>query len=260
MSEALAATRERAAAPAALSVRGLTGPAGHTIIFEVDLDVPAGATQLVLGPIHSGKSMLMRHLVGLERPERGTVDVGGERFDLVTATEDVMRRMRTRIGTIFEGSALISRIGVIDNVELPLLEHTELDASDAREAARELLSQVGVEVDADATPLGLGRAERRRVALARALALSPAVILLDEPTVGLDSHAAAQFDETLGRLQEARGFGVLMLSHEVRHAFGRASHIYVLAQGRIVEQGDRQHLQRSSNGVVRQLLDRRGHG
>jgi phospholipid/cholesterol/gamma-HCH transport system ATP-binding protein len=250
-------TDERAT-PLALSVRGLTGPAGDHIIFDVDLDLPVGATQLVLGPIHSGKSMLMRHLVGLERAAHGTIVLTGQTYDAATLDEAAFRKIRPRIGTIFEGSALISRIGIVDNVELPLLEHTELEAGDAREAARELLDIVGIDSHDDVTPAQLGRAERRLVALARAIALRPSVLLLDEPTVGLDSHSAAQFDETLARLQADRGFGILMFSHEVRHAFGRTEHIYVMAHGRIVEHADRDTLRASSNSVVRRLLDRRG--
>jgi ABC-type transporter Mla maintaining outer membrane lipid asymmetry ATPase subunit MlaF len=147
---------------------------------------------------------------------------------------------------------------VIDNVELPLLEHTTASRTEARDAARELLAEVGLSVDGTEIPAQLGRAERRRVALARALALRPPILLLDEPTHGLDAGAAADLDDTIARLQARHGFGVLIFSREVRHAFGRATQIYVMATGRIIEQGGRAALQASPNDIVRQLFHRRG--
>ncbi len=242
----------------ALAVRGLTGPAGSPFVHDVTLHVPFGETHVLLGPIHSGKTMVLRHLVGLEVAERGEIEVDGERYDAHGEPELATRRMRTRIGVVFEGSALISRIGIVENVELPLLEHTDATPAEARETARELLAEVGMGVDEDIVPERLSRGARRRVALARALALRPAALLLDEPTLGLDAHTAAEFDDTIARVQEARGFGVLIFSHEVRHAFGRAQEISVMAEGRIVAQGSRDALEASGHPVVERLLHRRG--
>ena len=241
----------------ALEVRSLTGPAGEPIIHDVSLAVARGRTHLVLGPIHSGKSLLMRHIVGLEAAERGTIVVDGEEYDATGESEAVLRRMRTRMGVIFEGSALLTRLSVLENVELPLLEHTAATAGEAREAARALLADVGLVVDPGLTPLQLGRLERRRVALARALALRPPVVLLDEPTHGLDSHSAQLFDDTLARLQDAEGFAMMILSHEVRHAYGRVEQISVMSDGAIVEQGPRESLLASEHEVIRRLLKRR---
>jgi phospholipid/cholesterol/gamma-HCH transport system ATP-binding protein len=241
-----------------LEVRHLTGPETAPVIFDVSVDVERGATKLVLGPIHSGKSMLMRHIVGLECAARGELVIDGQAFSATGEAEAVLRRMRTRIGAVFEGSALFTRISVIENVELPLLEHTDATPAEARDAARELLAEVGLVVDDETTPAQLGRAEQRRVAIARALALRPPILLLDEPTHGLDSHSAAELDDVIGRIQEQSGFGVLIFSHEVRHAFGRAQHIYVLANGSIVAQGNRDALRASEHEVVRRLLHRRG--
>jgi phospholipid/cholesterol/gamma-HCH transport system ATP-binding protein len=251
------AAHETAAPPAALEVLGLTGPAGARILFDVTLRVPAGETHVVLGPIHSGKSMLLRHLVGLERATEGTLAVGGERFDARAPSDDDLARLRRRVGAVFEGSALFSRMSVVENVELPLLEHTDASPRAAREAARELLAEVGLRPDDDVTPADLGRADKRRVALARALALRPPVVVLDEPTVGLDAHSAAELDDALERTQARRGFGALILTHEVRHAFGRARRIDVMAQGRLVAGGDRAALLASEHPVVKQLLHRR---
>jgi phospholipid/cholesterol/gamma-HCH transport system ATP-binding protein len=224
----------------------------------VNLVLHAAQTHVVLGLIHSGKSMLMRLLLGLERAESGQVIVEGRSYDATGETDTVTRDMRRRIGVVFEGSALLSRISIIENVELPLLEHRHTDPRDARDAAQELLRVVGMNVAEDTTPLQLGRAEQRRVALARALALDPGILLMDEPSHGLDPHAAAELDDTVKKLQQERGFGVLIASHEARYAFRGANQISVMANGRIVEQGNRDQLQASEHEVVRQLLNRRG--
>lgn len=242
---------------AALEIESLTGQTGDPPVFGVSLQVPRGETQLVLGPIHSGKSMLLRHIVGLERALEGTIVIGGERFDARGEPPNVLRRMRTRIGAVFEGSALVTRIGVIENVELPLLEHTTATAREARDAARELLAEVGLSVDGDTMPLQLSRADQRRVALARALALRPPIVLLDEPTLGLDAFSAAELDDTIARVQGDYGIGVLIFSHEVRHAYGRTQYIYVMANGEIVAQGPRDTLRYDEHEMVRRLLNRR---
>ncbi len=239
-------------------MRGLTGPASDPAITGIDLDVERGGTRVVLGPIHSGKSMVMRHVVGLERARTGTIRVDGETFDATHTDERLLLRLRKRIGVVFEGSALVTRISAVENVELPLLEHTDVAPDEARDAARELLAEVGLTVDDETTPEQLTRVGQRLVALARALALRPPLLLLDEPTHSLDPHSAAQLDETIRRLQDANGFGVLIFTNEVRHAFGRARHIYVLSQGRIVASGDREALLESRHAVVRSLLHRRG--
>jgi ABC-type transporter Mla maintaining outer membrane lipid asymmetry ATPase subunit MlaF len=241
----------------ALEARGLTGPKGGPIIFDIDLAVPHGHTSLVLGPIQSGKSMLMRLLVGLECASAGTISVDGHTFDPTNPREESLRALRARVGVLFEGSALLRRISVLENVELPLLEHRHVARDEARDAARELLAEVGMEVDHATMPVQLGRAEQRRVALARALALRPKLLLLDEPTIGLDSPAAHAFDEMLQDVQRRYGVGIVIFSHEVRHAYAPANEISLLVGGRIVARGTRESLLESDDPAVHGLLHRR---
>jgi len=241
----------------ALEVHHLSGPAGSPLIFDIDLFVDCGETVLVLGPIQSGKSMLMRHLVGLECASTGSIAVDGFSFDPTRPDEKALRKFRTRVGVVFEGSALLRRISVVENVELPLLEHQHRSRSNARDAAQELLAEVGIEVEADTMPVQLGRAGQRRVALARALALHPRLLLLDEPTLGLDSQAAHDFDETLQALQRRYNFGIVIFSHEVRHAYAPANEIDILAGGRIIARGSRESLLESDEAVIHGLLHRR---
>jgi phospholipid/cholesterol/gamma-HCH transport system ATP-binding protein len=241
----------------ALEVHDLTGPEGSPLIFDIDLGVDRGETILILGPIQSGKSMLMRHLVGLECAAAGTIAVDGFAIDPTNPEEKELRRFRSRVGVVFEGSALLRRISVVENVELPLLEHGRLSRSKARDAAQELLAEVGIEVDADTMPVQLGRAGQRRVALARALALHPRLLLLDEPTLGLDSQAAHDFDETLQALQRRYNFGIVIFSHEVRHAYGPVNEIDILVGGHIIARGSRESLLESDDPVIHGLLHRR---
>ena len=243
---------------AVLRVEDLTGPTPRPVIHDVSLAVPKGATHLVIGPIQAGKSMLMRHIVGLEHPVSGRIFLEGTRVDGAADSDAQLRRLRARLGVVFEGSALISRLSAVENVELPLLEHSRVTPAEARHAARELLSEVGMADATERTADALGRSAQRRVAIARALALRPPMLLLDEPTQGLDAHAAHEVDELLRTLQARYEFGTLIFSHEVRHAFGMASQIYVMAAGTIVARGDREALEESENEVVRQLLHRRG--
>jgi phospholipid/cholesterol/gamma-HCH transport system ATP-binding protein len=241
----------------ALEVHRLSGPARAPLIFDIELFVARGETLLVLGPSQSGKSMLMRLLVGLECASSGTIAIDGADFDPTKPDEKALRSLRARVGVLFEGSALLRRISVLENVELPLLEHEHSTRARARDAARELLAEVGIDVDDDTMPTQLGRAGQRRVALARALALKPHLMLLDEPTLGLDSAAAHEFDETLHALQEKYDFGIVIFSHEIRHAYAPANQIDVLAAGRIVARGTRESLLKSDDPVIHGLLHRR---
>lgn len=246
-------------APArAIEVRALTGPAGAIVIRDVAMTCESGAMAVVLGPIHAGKTMLLRHIVGLELAEHGEILLDGESFDATGEPDVVVRRMRTRVGVVFQGAALISRLSALENVELPLLEHTNATAAEARDAAHVLLGEVGLSIDPDVTPGQLDRATQRRVAMARALALRPSVLLLDEPTQGLDPHSAAELDDTLERLQHAGGFALVVFSHDVRYAFGRADRLYVMSGGAVIENGTPESVRESENEVVRRLLHRRG--
>ncbi|MEP6692458.1 MAG: ATP-binding cassette domain-containing protein [Gemmatimonadaceae bacterium] len=241
-----------------LDVASLTGPAGRPAIFDVSLGAPRGGLTVVLGPIHSGKTMLLRHILGLECAERGTITIDGDDLDARGESEAVLRRARSRTGVVFEGAALLRRLSVLENVELPLLEHTDASPKQARELAHWLLEDVGISANEDMMPTELDRAEQRRVALARALALRPPLLLLDEPTSGLDSHAASELDETLSHLQQWGGFGIVILSHDVRYAFGHPGRVHVMVGGSIIESGDGETLRHSQHEIVRRLLDRRG--
>lgn len=245
-------------APLALEVDDLTGPAGSPIVRHVSIALARGATHVVLGPMHSGKSLLLRLILGLQRSEHGTVSIDGTSWDAARPNEEQLQRVRRSIGVLFDSSALVSRLTLLENVELPLVEHTDMDASAARGKASDLLREVGVAVDVERTPDLVSRLDRRRAALARALVLEPPLMLIDEPGHGLDADAAADLDETLAVLQQRYGCAALICSQEVRYAFRSPGAVSVLAGGRIVERGDLDHLRQSRHEAVRRFVDRRG--
>jgi ABC-type transporter Mla maintaining outer membrane lipid asymmetry ATPase subunit MlaF len=247
-----------APADAALLVDRLTGPAGTPVLRDISLAVPRGATHVVLGAMHSGKSLLLRLLLGLQRSQHGTVVIDGVSFDAAAPDENTLRRARRSVGIVFDSSALVSRLTLLENVELPLVEHTAMEASAARDAAAELLREVGVRSNMDRTPDAVSRLDRRRAALARALALAPMLLLIDEPGHGLDADAAAGLDDTLAELQRRRGCAMLICSQEVRYAFRAPHAVSVLAGGTIVEHGTLDALRASQRTAVRRLVDRRG--
>jgi len=245
-------------ATAALVVDAVSGPRAAPVLRQVSLSVARGGSHVVLGPMHSGKSTLLRLILGLDRAVRGSVTIDGSTFDAAHATEDQLRHVRRRVGVVFDSSALVSRLTLLENVMLPLAEHTPVGADEARVAAAGLLHDVGVVGDLERTPDRLTRLDRRRAAVARALVLGPALLLVDEPGNGLDPHAAAELDETMQALQERSRCGILICSQEVRYAFHWPSAVSVLANGRIVEQGSLDDLLNSRHEAVRRFVDRRG--
>jgi len=175
-----------AAAATALGVDDVTGPRAAPVLRNVSLSVPRAGSHVVLGPMHSGKSTLLRLIVGLDRAVSGHVTIDGSTFDAARATEDQLRHVRRRVGVVFDSSALVSRLTLLENVALPLAEQTTVRADQARETATGLLHDVGVAGDLERTPDKLTRLDRRRAALARALVLEPAVLIVDEPGNGRD--------------------------------------------------------------------------
>ena len=247
-----------ASAPLALDVQGLSGPVPTPLLRDISLSVRRGGVHVVLAPMHSGKSLLLRLLLGLERAERGSVTVDGARFDAAHPNENDLQHVRRRVGVVFDSSALVSRLTLLENVELPLIEHTTVGGRAARETAVNLLRDVGVVRDIDRTPDELSRLDRRRAALARALALTPALLVIDEPGNRLDPHAATDLDETLRDLHDRFAWALLICTQEVRYAFRWPESVSVLAGGRIVEQGSLDHLLNSRHEAVRRFVDRRG--
>jgi phospholipid/cholesterol/gamma-HCH transport system ATP-binding protein len=199
----------------------------HTVHDGVELTVRRGEVHAVVGGSGSGKSVLLRTIIGLNRPVEGKVEIFGR--DVTRMTEGERRKMETRFGVLFQQGALFSSLTVLQNVEVPLKEYTDLSAGLIREIAALKVALVGLPPEAAAKyPSELSGGMKKRAGLARALALDPEILFLDEPTAGLDPIGAAEFDELIAELQKSLGLTVLMVTHDLDTLYAICDRITVL--------------------------------
>ena len=217
-----------------ISIRGLGNRFGSDVVHEgLDLDVRRGEILGVVGGSGTGKSVLMRSILGLLRPSEGTIEVFGRRID---DPEDAQRFSARRAGVLFQDGALFSSLTVLENVELPLKTHRPgLSAQLRRDLARSKIQLVGLsESTSPKMPSELSGGMRKRAALARALALEPELLFLDEPTSGLDPIGAAEFDQLLRTLQRALDLTVFLITHDLDTLYAICDRVAVLADHRVV--------------------------
>ncbi|MGE5147588.1 MAG: ABC transporter ATP-binding protein [Candidatus Eiseniibacteriota bacterium] len=219
---------------AIIQIRGLRNQFGDQIIHDnLDLDVRRGEVLGVVGGSGTGKSVLLRTIVGLNRPRAGTIRVFGED---ITAMDDVERmRIQQRWGVLFQDGALFSSLTVAQNVEVPFKEHTVLKRDVIEELAAIKVDLVGLPPEAGGKfPSELSGGMRKRAGLARALALDPEIIFLDEPTAGLDPIGAAAFDQLIRNLQQSLGLTVFMVTHDLDSLAAICDRIAVLIDKRVI--------------------------
>jgi len=240
-------------ARAMLEVRGLYKSfGGREVLSGVDLTVPEGSTCVVLGGSGSGKTVLLKHLVGLLKPDRGAVIVDGE--DIVRLEGDALARVRRKFGMVFQGAALFDSLTIFENVAFPLRQHTGLPEPEIRarvHARLELLGLTGVD---GAFPAELSGGMRKRVGLARAVIMDPKIVLYDEPTTGLDPLTTDSVDEMIKAARAHLGITSVVISHDIGSAFSVADQVCFLHDGRIVEAGPPGQLRNSSHPAVRPFL------
>ncbi len=222
------------AAQPVISVRGVVNRFGEQVVHDgVDMDVYPGEIFGVVGGSGSGKSVLLRTILGLQRPQRGTVRIAGR--DITTLTPQELRAVKREYGVTFQHGALFTSLTVLQNVELPIAEYHDLDEETLGEVARFRISLVGLPADAAAKyPAQLSGGMIKRAALARALALDPKLLFLDEPTAGLDPIAAAAFDELLLDLQKSLGLTVVMITHDLDTIFRTCNRVGVIVDRHMV--------------------------
>ena len=216
-----------------IRVRGLvTRLGGHILHDHIDLDVARGEILGVVGGSGTGKSVLLRSIVGLQTPAEGSIEVLGQ--NVARLGGDELVRLQVRWGVLFQDGALFSDQTVAQNVQVPLHEHTDLPRHLMCEIASVKLSMVGLPADAaEKYPAELSGGMRKRAGLARALALDPELLFLDEPTAGLDPIAAGQFDELVRSLQESLRLTVFMVTHDLDTLHATADRIAVLVDSKI---------------------------
>ena len=227
---------------------------GRTQVLRgVTLHVAAGESVVIIGRSGTGKSVLLKHVVGLMDPDAGTVRVEG--IDVPSLRGKELLELRKRMGMLFQGGALFDSLSVGDNVGLPLREHTNVGEAQVGLVVKEKLHLVGLEGVEDMRPSNLSGGMKKRAALARALALTPEIMLYDEPTTGLDPITSDLINRLIRRLQERLKITSIAVTHDMRSAYHIGDRIAMLHEGRIHAIGTPAEIQASTDPAVRQFIE-----
>jgi phospholipid/cholesterol/gamma-HCH transport system ATP-binding protein len=234
-----------------IRVRGLTSRFDAQVVHEnLDLDVYRGEVLGVVGGSGTGKSVLLRAIVGLLRPAAGRIEIFGR--DVAALRPAERRALERRWGVLFQDGALFSSLTVAQNVQVPLREQLKLPPALLDEIAALKIAMVGLPADAGAKyPSQLSGGMRKRAGLARALALDPEIVFLDEPTAGLDPIGAAAFDQLIGKLQRSLGLTVFMVTHDLDSLHTICDRIAVLGDGRVLASGTMADMLRETHPWIR---------
>ena len=231
---------------------------GVPVLEGLSLEVPCGTISVVLGGSGSGKSTMLRLLLGLEEYDQGSVQLLGHEVKEVSRDEHSALMMQ--LGMLFQFGALLDSMTVYDNVSFALRHVRRMSEEQIRHIVRQNLLMVGLKDVEDLYPPQLSGGMRKRVALARAISHQPRLLLVDEPTTGLDPIMADTINELILQLRERLGVTVLCITHDIAAAFRIADRISLLYQGRVVEGGAPEQLRKSANPVVQQFIAGRAHG
>jgi phospholipid/cholesterol/gamma-HCH transport system ATP-binding protein len=225
----------------------------HTVLNGISLSVNRGETLAVLGRSGTGKSVLLRLIIGLETPDSGSISIHGQ--NIVGLALDRMGEIRKKMGFLFQHAALYDSLTVAENVAFPLVHHRkDMSSSERSERVNQLLSEVGMEGDFGKMPSDISGGMQKRVGLARALALDPEILLLDEPTAGLDPISSGEIDDLILKLQRERKMASVVVTHDLHSARTIANRLALLDQGNVVIEGTFEDLQQSDIGFVEDFL------
>jgi phospholipid/cholesterol/gamma-HCH transport system ATP-binding protein len=228
------------------------------VLKGLDLKIPKGLTTVIIGRSGGGKSVMLKHMIGLIKPDQGRVLVGGH--DIVGLNDHQLNQVRRRFGMLFQEAALFDSMTVLDNVAFPLREHTHLTDQQVREKVSEKLAMVGLPGVEKKMPSELSGGMRKRVGLARAIALEPEIILYDEPTTGLDPPLSAAINRLIADTQAKLGVTSVVISHDIEGAYEVGHNIAMLYNGEIIVQGTPEEIRHSDNEVVQQFIHGRPEG
>lgn len=236
-----------------IEIRGLSKSFDHKVVLnEVDLDVGKGETVVVIGRSGCGKSVLLKHVLGLIAPDRGTVTIDGQRLDQMSRHE--LYRLRMRAGVLFQAGALFDSLTVGQNVGLGLSESTKKTPAEIRDIVAERLEWVGLEDVGNRYPSQLSGGMRKRAALARALAMDPEIVLYDEPTTGLDPVTAEGINQLIVRLQQKLHVTAIAVTHDMNSAFTIGDRVAMLHDGHITFNGTVNEAKAAPDPILRQFI------
>ncbi|MBY0508545.1 MAG: ATP-binding cassette domain-containing protein [Rhodospirillaceae bacterium] len=243
-------------APAVVQIRKLVTHYGtRKILHGIDLDVREGEIMVIMGGSGSGKSTLLNTLLGLLRPTSGAVEILGQELHSITDVERT--KLRQKMGVAFQGGALFSSLNVLENIMLPLREHTKLDLNTMRIMARLKMQVVNLSGFENLMPAELSGGMIKRAAFARAIVMDPRILFCDEPSAGLDPVVSSTIDDLILTLRDAMGMSIVVVTHELESAFKIADRICVLDQGKILLVGTVDEVRASTNERIQNLLNRR---
>jgi phospholipid/cholesterol/gamma-HCH transport system ATP-binding protein len=242
-----------------IEIRGLSKRFGKKVVLDgLDLTVPRGKNTVVIGGSGTGKSVLLKCVVGLLRPDEGEIRIDGE--DITRMDEEDLVRVRQKFGMLFQGAALFDSLDVGDNVAFALRRLQKLPEPRIREVVEEKLSMVGLWEIQRLMPAELSGGMKKRVGLARAIASEPDILLYDEPTTGLDPIMADVINDLIVSLRERLGVTSIAITHDMASAYKIADQIAMLYKGRIIEVGTPDEIRNTPNPVVAQFVQGRAHG
>ena len=224
----------------------------HHVLKGVDLTVEKGKITVIMGWSGAGKSVLLKHMIGLMRPDSGRVFVDDR--DITFLSDFFLKETRKKFGMLFQGAALFDSMTVEENIAFPLREHTRLSLKEIEEKVRDLLDRVGLVGTEETMPADLSGGMRKRVGLARAMALDPRIVLFDEPTSGLDPLMSDKIIELIRTTQRRFGITCVIISHDVPSSFKLADTIAMLHEGLIIAVGPPETIRASEDPVIQEFL------
>jgi len=223
------------------------------VLNGISLTVSRGETLAVLGRSGTGKSVLLKLIIGLQQPDSGSVRIHGQ--DIAGLTLDQIGTIRKKMGFLFQHAALYDSLTVEQNVAFPLLHHKKnMSRSEQGDRVKELLAEVGMEGNLDKMPSDISGGMQKRVGLARALALEPDILLLDEPTAGLDPISSAEIDDLVLKLQAEHHMASIVVTHDLHSAKTIADRLALLNEGSVVIEGNFEDLRKSDIQFVKEFL------
>ena len=246
--------RSQADVDTLVKIRGLRFARGDRKIFAgVDLDIPRGKVTAIMGPSGTGKTTLLRLIGGQLEPDQGSVQVDG--LEVPELRTSQLYALRRRMGMLFQSGALLTDLSVFDNVAFPLREHTSLPESMIRDLVLMKLQAVGLRGACNLKPAELSGGMARRVALSRAIALDPMMIMYDEPFTGQDPISMGVLVKLIRELNDVLDICSIVVSHDVRETLSIADYVYVISDGKVIGQGHPDELKASTSEWIKQFVD-----
>jgi phospholipid/cholesterol/gamma-HCH transport system ATP-binding protein len=231
---------------------------GHVVLDNLNLNINSGETTVIIGRSGCGKSVLLKHIIGIMKPDRGQVLINGK--DVVRMDDKELNGLRMNFGMLFQGAALFDSLNVLENVAFGLIEHTNASREEIRKRVEESLALVGLKGIEEKKPAELSGGMRKRVGLARAICLRPQIILYDEPTTGVDPIMGDAINDLIIELHNHLKVTSIAVTHDMTSAYKIANRIAMLYNGKIIAVGKPDEIKNANNPIVRQFVTGAGKG